>query len=116
MSLLSECEDALTEELTERVHQAEVFMKADIRNKVNKAWSTGALEASIHTEKIGEWTWRVGSSLDYAYIANYGRGVVKPKNSPSLYLKGLDFWMPPGRMVRPAWGDHFLEATKNSLG
>lgn len=115
MSLLSECEDALEQEITERVDKATTVMRQQVPQAGENVWSTGALAASIHNQRIGKWEWKIGSPLDYASYVNDGRGPVYPKpDNPrhAIYMKGLDIW---ARRAGPAPAQHFLEYTARFL-
>ena len=112
MGIKSEALQSVEKELQEKVKEATNYMKNRVNASCDKGFATGALEGSIHTERTGKWSWRIGSSLDYASYVNDGRGIVRPKNKPALYLKGLNFWMPRGMPVGPADAKHFIEDTK----
>lgn len=111
MSLYSEAEDALKSELTERVEKATNVMRELVPQANENVWSTGRLAASIRNEQTGEWSWRIGSPLDYASYVNDGRGPVYPKpGNPwhAIWMKGLNIW---AAKAGPAPAQHFVEHT-----
>lgn len=111
MSLYDEAKDALRSEIVERVEKATNVMRQQVPQAGENVWSTGNLAASIMNQQMGEWSWRIGSPLDYASYVNDGRGPVYPKdNNPwgRIYLKGLDMWV---SHAGPAPAQHFIEYT-----
>lgn len=118
MSLKSEAIEALQNEFSEKAEQATSFMRSTVAEKCDRGYATGTLAGSIVNERLGTWSWRVGSHLDYASYVNDGRGVEYPRDRVNgrLYLKPpLDFWMPRGMPVKKMDGKKFIEATKKML-
>ena len=115
MSFKQECLNALKKEFKETAENAERIMKSQVTITCNKGFATGALRDSIQKVQESEYGWKVGSPLDYASYVNDGRDAVWPVRKPALYLKGLDFWMPPGQPVGPAAAKHFVEKTAAKL-
>lgn len=75
---------------------------------------TGSLQQSIHTEQTGSSTWFVGSDVVYAYYAENGRGVVRPKNA-----KYLHYWIGGAEIFSkrsgPYSGRYFAKKTAAQL-
>ncbi len=123
MSLKGDIEQIMIKELDRISDKATRIMRAESPQRGKNPWTTGALAASVHKETTGRFTRTVGSNLEYAKYVQNGRGPVSPKNyfrydifgrrddEPSLYLKGLGFWMPPGESVGPAPAQHVVEKT-----
>lgn len=108
---------ALEEDFSEVASKAKSYMQARVNATCTQGFATGKLESSIVNERVSKWHWQVGSHLDYASYVNNGRGFEFPRNriSGRLYLKGLDFWMPPGFPVWPMKGKEFIESTKQYI-
>lgn len=90
-------------------------MREEVEATCTSGFAHGKLAGSIIMRRDGKWEWRIGSPLDYASYVNDGRGPVFPRRKRSLYLKGLDFWMPPGKPVGAALAKHFVENTISKL-
>ena len=111
MSLKQEALDAIEKEIIERTEKATNIMRELVPQAGENPWSTGRLAASIRNDRTGEWSWRIGSPLDYASYVNDGRGAVYPNyDNPyhAIYLKGLNKW---ADHAEPAPAQHFIEYT-----
>lgn len=115
MSFKQECLDALKGEFEEIASKGQSIMKSYVVQTCNKGFATGSLAGSITKVQESEFGWKVGSPLDYASYVDEGRDEVWPVRKPALYLKGLNFWMPPGEPVGPADAKHFVEKTKSAI-
>lgn len=115
MSFKQEALDALKQDFERIADDGRVIMRDYVVRTCNKGFATGQLAGSIVKVQESEFGWKVGSPLDYASYVDEGRDAVWPVRKPALYLKGLNFWMPPGEPVGPAAAKHFVEKTKNAI-
>lgn len=115
MSFKSECLQAIKDEMENVASDAQTIMRSEVVRTCNKGFATGRLAGSITKVQESEYGWKVGSPLDYASYVDEGRDEVWPVRAKALYLKGLNFWMPPGVPVGPAAAKHFVENTKAKL-
>ena len=106
---------ALEEDFSEVASKAQKHMKSAVKATCTQGFATDNLEGSIVNERVAKWHWQVGSHLDYASYVNDGRKELeypRDRQHGRLYLKGLDFWMPPGMPVKGMEGKKFIESTK----
>lgn len=123
MSLKGDIDKIIVKELDRVADKAVVIMRAESPQRGKNPWTTGALAASVHKEVTGERERVVGSWLYYAKFVQDGRGVVRPKRvyhhpwdeEPSLYMKGLGFWLRPGQPANSAPAQHIVEKTLAKL-
>lgn len=73
---------------------------------------TGALRASIHSERTGATTWFIGTDLEHAYYVENGRGPVYPVRKKALYWPELPH--PVGK-AGPAKANDFVGRTRDKL-
>ena len=119
MSLVGDVEQIMIKVLDETADKAVNIMRAESPQAGKNPWTTGTLAASVHKTNTGKFTRTVGSDLFYAKFVQNGRGTVTPQRvyrhpwdeAPSLYLKGLGFWMRPGQSAAPAPAQHVVEKT-----
>lgn len=76
--------------------------------KSEAPYKTGALRASIHSERTGATTWFIGTDLEHAYYVENGRGPVFPKVKKALYWPELSH---PVAKAGPAQANLFVERT-----
>ena len=73
---------------------------------------SGTLRDSISTEHVGVYTYHIGPHVDYAYYAENGRGISRPRTK-----KAIAFYVGGHRIARKSAsgfaGSHFVEKTAN---
>lgn len=89
----------LAEQLVEEGVQV---MKSEVPVK------TGALRASIHSQRLSERSWSIGTDIHYAEYVEHGRGPVFPVTKKALYWPELGH---PVKRAGPAEANRFLERT-----